>query len=129
MTGPAALAPGVAPHPLTLRERLYLTAHLRTVRGGALRDGDRLAVDAATAAAAAVFVDLDDAIKVAKVVDARDLADLQAAVAVLERIVRAGRRQAAAEGSDVWTAGALARDERALRLLRRVRNAAARAAA
>lgn len=116
-----------AAHPLTRVERLYLTAQLRTIRGGHLRDGDRFAVDGATAAVAAVVVDVEGEIRDVGHIYADQLGDLQAAVAVLERIVRAARRQAAAEGADVWTAGVLARDERTLRLLRRARNAAARA--
>lgn len=50
-------------------------------------------------------------------VDARDLLDLEAATAALERLVRAQRRRGTADVDD----------ETALRLLRRLRNAARRA--
>lgn len=123
------IADNTAVHPLTLRERLYLTARLQTVRGRALRDGDRMAVDRATAVVAGVYLDEHDKVQTADTVADDDLASLQAAVAVLERIVRARRRDAAQAPGSPWIARALTYDHRALQLLRRVRNASRRAAA
>lgn len=114
-------------HPLTLRERLWLTAQLRTVRGRHVRDGDRLALDGAAAAAAGVDLADGGRVVVHREVHPGDGANLTAAVQVLERIVRARRREVADPACAPWTREALRNEDHALRLLRRVRNAATRA--
>lgn len=114
-------------HPLTLRERLWLTAHLRTVRGRHVHDGDRLALDGAAAAAAGVDLADGGRVVVHREVHPDDAQNLAAAVQVLERIVRARRREVADPTCAPWTREALRTEEHTLRLLRRVRNAATRA--
>ncbi len=117
----------VVPHPLTLRERLYLTAQLRTLRGGALRDGDRMAIDHATQTVAGADLADDGTIMITRMIAPGVLGDLEVAVAVLERIVRQHRSSAADPANARWAPDALARDQRALQMLRRTRNAARRA--
>lgn len=114
-------------HPLTLRERAWLAAQLRTVRGRGLRPGDQVAIDAAAIATAGVALAEDGRVVDVDGVDPGAAVDLAAAVAAVERIVRARRREAAGPGVPGWAVEALRREEHALRLLRRVRNAAARA--
>lgn len=114
-------------HPLTLRERAWLVAQLRTVRGRGLRPGDQVAIDAAAIAAAGVVLDEDGRVVDLAEVDAAAAASLGAAVAAVERQLRATRREAAGEDAPGWAAEALRREEHTVRLLRRVRNAAVRA--
>lgn len=116
-----------ARHPLTMRERVWPVAQLRTVRGRGVGPGDQVAVDAAAQSVAAIDLAPDGRLVDVATIAAAAAADLSAAVAAVERIVRARRREAATDGAGPWTVEALRRDERTLRLLRRVRNAALRA--
>lgn len=122
----AAPAAG-ARHPLTLRERAWLAAQLRTVRGRGVRPGDQVAIDAAAIAAAGVVLAEDGRIVEVGGVDPGAAGSLRVAVAAVERQTRASRREAATDGAPGWAIAAARRDEHTLRLLRRVRNAAIRA--
>ena len=127
-TGVAGAAPAAGTrHPLTLRERAWLAAQLRTVRGRGVRPGDQVAIDAAAIAAAGVV--LAEAGRVVEVggVDPEAAGSLRVAVAAVERQTRASRREAASPGAPGWAVEAARRDEHTVRLLRRVRNAAVRA--
>jgi hypothetical protein len=115
-------------HPLTLRERAWLAGQLRTVRGRGVGPGDQLAIDAAAIVAAGVALDEGGRVVDVAEVPGSAAADLGTAVAAIERIVRARRREAASPGAPGWAVEALRREEATLRLLRRVRNAAGRAA-
>ncbi|CAB4892333.1 unannotated protein [freshwater metagenome] len=124
---PGAMGTSSVRHPLTLRERAWLVAQLRTVRGRGIRPGDQVAIDAAAVCVAGVVLDDGGRVVDGPGVDAGSAGSLRVAVAAVERQLRSSRREAAREGAPRWVLEALRRDEQTVRLLRRVRNAAVRA--